>query len=301
MKQLLHEKKYPFLTIKKVLKADYRISKLEVKASDMKTVPNSVHVKHFDSKQKVDGSAYKTFHKTGITALKPGIYISERDLKKSVQTKLELRFPKLDMLQNEFKKKISFFHKIQSNAKVQGKKKRLKKLWIASSLTTCLTIGSSFVLAKENESFMQKKIKIEPDKTVEQEPTPNNVIALDGPISIGDVITLQDGATYYKEASMESGETFVYNDYVKEDDYNQITAVAIVDENGEISYVSYQKDYELYHMNEIAIELGLTNYTLMVHLGPINHKVMEGANPYRLGWTSLFNMKDAKSKVYSKK
>lgn len=192
--------------------------------------------------------------------------------------------------------------------------KKVKKLCLMGGLIASLVGGTNFVLTQQNSAVVPS-IKIvnlennhEDEKTDdlqsvgdENENTEELFSKLDGPIKIGDAIKLNSNATYYKDATLTGEGVSVYNDYVKEDDWNQITAVALVDGDKNILSVSYEQGFVISNMVQIAIELGITNFSIVYHLGPIDGSVMEGANEYRLGWTSNLNMTDATSKIYTKK
>lgn len=314
MTELLKSKNYGLFSLKKEKKETPIISTLEIEKTDMKVMPNAVSVKHYDTSQQVDGSAYRVFEKGMSTTIKPGIYISEKDLKKAVRTRVEFHLPKIAILKNKIKKEqvtITDDCSNLSESKKKNHEKRklhpIRKLCIASSFVTLLAMSSTFVLSSSEEQINSvREVEVPKEKTTKSAAVSHEVIdeapatTLDEPIQIGHAITLREGSTYYKEASMESGETFVYNDYVNETDYNEITAVAIVDENKQIQFVSYEKGFEIWQAIEYANEHGITNYQIMFHLGPIDQKVMDGANPYRLGWTSILNMEKATSKVYTK-
>lgn len=311
--ELLKSKNYGFFSLKKERKEDIAISTLEIKKTDMLVMPNAVSVKHYDTNQQVDGSAYRVFENGMSTTIKPGIYISEKDLKKGVRTKVELHLPKFAFLKNKVKQQfVDNSSELWNTCKKASNKNKIgyvKKLCFASSFTTLLAMGTTFTLAGNEEAMNyvkeaeipQQKEAITSSTFVSSEikkDTP--ATTLDEPIQIGNAITLREGSAYYKEASMESGETFVYNDYVSQSDYNEITAVAIVDENKQVQFVSYEKGFKIWEAIEYANEHNIKNYQIMFHLGPIDQKVMDGANPYRLGWTSILNMEKATSKVYTK-
>lgn len=312
--ELLKSKDYGFITLKKERKENPMVSTLEIEKTDMKVMPNAVSVKHYDTKQQVDGSAYRVFEKGMSTTIKPGVYISEKDLKKAVRTKVEFHLPKLAIIKNKVKKEQSVeessnLDELNINTQEKRKFHHIKKLCFASSFAALLAMSGTFALSNSEEQPSQVRV-VEVTKQKEDHSTTKSksheasddisVTTLEEPIQIGSAITLKEGSAYYKEASMESGETFVYNDYVNETDYNEITAVAIVDENNQIRFVSYEKGFEIRQAVEYATEHGIMNYQIMFHLGPIDQEVMDGANPYRLGWTNILNMGDATSKVYTK-
>lgn len=302
-KQLLKKREYPFFTIKKEKRENFLISTLEIAPSNMKVMPNAVSVKHYNTNNIVDGSAYKKFDYKIATTIKPGVYISTKDLKKSFRTKVEFHIPKVPL----FSKKIEQLKAFVSNFKhKEDNKKRkenhIKKLCLASSFATILTVGAAYTLMKEDINFSNKQEFIL-ETTTKKESTKieKNTSKLEAPIQIGSAITLKEDAAYYQNASMSMGKSLTYNDYVKETDYNEITAVAIVDSEGIVKFVSYDKGFEIFDAIKEAEKLGILNYQIMLHLGPIDSPVMEGVNPYCLGWTSILNMDDVTSKVYTKK
>lgn len=198
-------------------------------------------------------------------------------------------------------------------SKVRSNKK-IKKLCLMGGLIASLVGGANLVLTQQNSASVQsiKIVNLENNHVDEKTDDLQSIVIanvemqeslsnLDGPIKIGDAIKLNSNATYYKDATLTGEGVSVYNDYVKEDDWNQITAVALVDGDKNILSVSYEQGFVISNMVQKAIELGITNFSIVYHLGPIDGSVMEGANEYRLGWTSNLNMTDATSKIYTKK
>lgn len=121
---------------------------------------------------------------------------------------------------------------------------------------------------------------------------------LDGPISIGDMASLQDSARYYQTASMlDNGVPVSNNMYVDRDDYNIISAVAVVDEYNNIIYVNYDEGYELFNVLDEVRDLGITNYQIVLHYGPLTaEQKTDDVNQYQLGWSSINSMNKIKSK-----
>lgn len=121
---------------------------------------------------------------------------------------------------------------------------------------------------------------------------------MDGPIAIGDKVTLHENTRYYETASMiDNGVAIEGNLYVDGDDYNVISAVAIVDENNNIRYVNYEDGYELFNVLKEIEYLGITNYNIVLHYGPLTEEQKTSdVNQYQLGWSSINNMNKVKSK-----
>lgn len=129
-------------------------------------------------------------------------------------------------------------------------------------------------------------------------PTGETESEMDGPIAIGDKVTLHEDARYYETASMQDNGVAISNNlYVDSDDYNVISAVAIVDENNNIRYVNYEDGYELFNVLKEIEYLGITNYNIVLHYGPLTEEQKtDDVNQYQLGWSSINNMNKIKSK-----
>lgn len=234
--------------------------------------------------------------------------------------KLSKRKRKASYINNKtsvVKKDIIDNNRIDNWIKEQDKKEQLRSVnpkKIKFSKRIAGFFGSALVLTACTFMTQTKQSeKVEDNKIVDKTNNDNNIESnmqeaesetivnseLDGPIAIGDMAILNENVSYYETASMiDSGVSVINNNYVDGSDYNVISAVAIIDENNNIRYVNYEEGFELYKVLGEIEYLGLSNYQIVLHYGPLaeSQKSSE-ANQYQLGWSSIASMNKIKSKT----
>lgn len=177
-------------------------------------------------------------------------------------------------------------------------------------------VGTTVVLGCSVMALTQQEIEVEPVSnqeitiaptianfpTYDMASTPNEEPGICAEeLRIGDMTTLTDTTQYYHDSSLTTTGVHVYNSYVGPEDYNLVSAAAIIDPAGNLVRVTYEEGVLMADLIYEAYQLG-EGYQVVVHYGPFKENQDIDCNPHELGWAALDSVNQIKlnQKIYTK-